>query len=74
MSGAFNVGGQRTATKKTLNAQDEPPSPKRDALIRRLEVTRSPDCGQTMIITSVAGPDPRWRRADLSCIAARATW
>jgi|KBSSwiStaDraftv2_1062776.scaffolds.fasta_scaffold283629_1 hypothetical protein len=49
---AFNVGGQRTATKKTLKRlKSEPPSPKRDALIRQLEADLAAlNCGQTMII------------------------
>jgi len=48
----FNVGGQRTATKNTLERlRDEPPSPKRDALIKRLEADlKALNCGQTMII------------------------
>ena len=48
----FNVGAQRTATKKTLKRlKDEPPSPKRDALIRRLEADlEAMNCGQTMIV------------------------
>jgi hypothetical protein len=48
----FNVGGQRTATKKTLKRlKKEPPSSTRDALIKRLEADlEALDCGQTMII------------------------
>ena len=49
---AFNVGGQRTATKKTLERlKDQPQSSKGDALIKRLEADlKALDCGQTMII------------------------
>lgn len=48
----FNVGGLRTAMKKTLKRlKSEPKSPTRDALIKRLEADLDAlDCGQTMII------------------------
>ena len=48
----FNVGGVKTAMKKTVKRlKEEPKSPERDALIKRLESDIAfLECGQTMII------------------------